>query len=56
MADLWSCLTGAGAALVVIELLLLNRQRSLLLLDAQHCRFFVAYVSGRCRPQDTASP
>ncbi len=57
MADLWSWyLTGGEAALVVIELLLLNRQRRLLLLDTQHCRFFVAYVSGRCRPQHTASP
>ncbi len=48
MADLWSWyLTGVATALISVELLLLNRQRRLLLLDAQHCRFFVAHIRKR---------
>ncbi len=55
MAVLWTWyLTGGATTLVLIELLVLNRQRRLLLLDAQHCRFFVAHIKQRCRLNEAA--
>ncbi len=48
-------MTGGATTLVIMELLLLNRQRRLLLLDAQHCRFFVAHVTERCRRKSGVS-
>ncbi len=55
MAVLWTWyLTGGATTLVLIELLALNRHRRLLLLDAQHCRVFVAHIKERCRLNEAA--
>jgi hypothetical protein len=46
--DVWMWLVTGGAAIVVVEVLLLDRERRLLLLDPYRCRFLVGFRSKRC--------
>lgn len=46
--DIWMQLVTGGAAIVVVEVFLLDRERRLLLLDPHRCRFLVGLRSRRC--------
>ncbi len=56
MTDIWIWLVTGVAMIVVAELLLLDRQRRLLLLDPRRCRFFVELRSIRSRGQKASVP